>query len=96
LSQGVDGVVKTIYSPPPLLIEHHFSSGRLIVKSAHIVTANQPMKGLVAFVPAFPMTTSMKSFGDCTSALHPSLPASHQWLDRHEDRMHPGEGSATT
>jgi len=89
LSQGVDGVVKTIYSPLPLLIEHHFFSGRPIVKSAHIVTANRPMKGLVAFVRA----AAMQSFGGCTSALHLTLPAGYQ-LDRNEDQVHPGEGSA--
>ena len=90
LSQGVDGAVKTIYSPPPLLIEHHFFLGRPIVKSAHIVTANRPMKGLVAFVCA---AAAMKSFGGCTSALHLTLPAGYQ-LDRDEDQVHPGEGSA--
>jgi len=93
LSQGVDDVVKTIYSPLPLLIEHHFFEGRLIVKSAHIVTANRPMKGLVRFVRAFPMTAAMQSFGGCANAQHPTLPASYQ-LDRDEDQVHPGEGSA--
>jgi hypothetical protein len=51
------------------------------------------MKGLVAFVRAFPMTAAMKSFGGCTSALHLTLPAGYQ-LDRDEDQVHPGEGSA--
>lgn len=60
------------------------------MKSAHIVTANRPMKGLVAFVRA----AAMQSFGGCTSALHLTLPASYQWLDRNEDQVHPGEGSA--
>jgi len=59
------------------------------VKSAHVITASRPMKGLVAFVRA----TAMKSFGGCTIALHPGLPASYQ-LDRDEVQMHPGEGSA--
>ena len=64
------------------------------MKSAPIVTANRPMKGLVAFVPAFPMTAAaMQSFGGRTSALHPTVPASYQ-LDRDEDQVHPGEGSA--
>jgi hypothetical protein len=49
------------------------------------------MHGLVAFVCA---AEAMESFGGCTSALHPSLPASYQWLDRNEDQVHPGEGSA--
>jgi len=61
------------------------------VKAAHIVTTNRPVKGLVAFVRA---TAAMKSFGGCTSALHLTLPASYQWLDRNEDQVHPGEGRA--
>jgi len=48
------------------------------------------MHGLVAFVCA---AAAMKSFGGCTSALHLSVPASYQ-LDRNEDQVHPGEGSA--
>jgi hypothetical protein len=60
------------------------------VKSAHIVTANRPMNGLVAFVRA----ATMQSFGGCTSALQLTLPASYQWLDRNEGQVHPGEGSA--
>jgi hypothetical protein len=52
------------------------------------------MQGLVAFVPAFSMTAAMKSPGGCPSALHLSLPASYQRLDRNEDQVHPGEGSA--
>ena len=60
------------------------------MKSAHIVTANRPIKGLVAFVCA---AAAMKSFGGCTSALHLTLPAGYQ-LDRGEDQVHPGEGSA--
>jgi hypothetical protein len=89
LSQGVDDEVKTIYSPPRSLIERH-SFGSFIVKFGRIVTSNRPMQGLVAFVRA----AAMKSFGGCTSAPHPSLPASYQWLDRNEDQLHPGEGSA--
>ena len=92
LSQGVDGAVKTIYSPLPLLIEHHFFSGRPIVKSAHIVTANRPMKGLVAFVCA---RSAMKPFGYDMDALPLALPMSLQWLDRHEERAYPVEGVAT-
>ena len=59
------------------------------MKAAHIVTANRPMKGLVAFVRA----AAMQSFGGCTSALHLTLPAGYQ-RDRDEDQVHPGEGSA--
>jgi hypothetical protein len=51
------------------------------------------MRGLVAFACA---AAAMESFGGGTSALHLSLPASYQRLDRNEDQMHPGEGSATT
>ena len=47
------------------------------------------MKGLVAFLRA----AAMQSFGGCTSALHLTLPAGYQ-LDRDEDQVHPGEGSA--
>ncbi len=60
------------------------------MKSAQFVMANRPIHGLVAFVRA----AAMKSLGGCPSALHLSLPASHQWLDRNEDQVHPGEGSA--
>ena len=60
------------------------------MKSAHIVTANRPVKGWVAFVRA----AAMKSFGGCTGALHLARPASYQPLVRDEDPMHPGEGSA--
>ena len=61
------------------------------MNTAYIVTANRPMKGLVAFVRA---AAAMKSFGGCTNALHLTQPASHQWLDRNEDQVHPGEGRA--
>ena len=60
------------------------------MKSAHIVTADRPMNRLVAFVCA---AAAMKSFGGRTSALHLTLPAGYQ-LDRNEDQVHPGEGSA--
>jgi len=59
------------------------------VKSAHVIATNRPMHGLVAFVRAAAM-----AFGGCTSASYLGLPASHQWLDRNEDPMHPGEGAA--
>jgi hypothetical protein len=56
------------------------------------------MKGLVAFVRA----TAMESLGACDAALHQVYPMSCRYgqsfggwqLDRNEDRMHPGEGSA--
>jgi hypothetical protein len=48
------------------------------------------MKGLVAFVRA----SAMKSLGACGAALHQVFPTSHWQLDRNEDSVHPGEGSA--
>jgi hypothetical protein len=93
--EGVDDAVKTIYSPLPLLIEHNHFAERLIVKSAPAIAANRPIKGLVAFVCALPMTAAMKPLGGSTRALHLSLRSGYQ-LDRDEDQMHPGEGGATT
>jgi hypothetical protein len=98
LSQGLDGEVNTIYSPPPLLIKHNFSSKSSIVKSRHVIRTNRPMKGLVAFVRA----TAMGLQGACDASsqhVHPMSCRFDQsfggWqLDRNEDRMHPGEGSA--
>jgi hypothetical protein len=86
LSQGVDEAVKTIYSPPPLLIEQLFPLRKTIVKSAHIVRTNRPVKGLVAFVRAF----QMPSFGACADA---HLATGYR-LDRDEEKNQPGEGSA--
>lgn len=62
------------------------------------------MKGLVAFVPGLPMTAAMGSLAACDVALHQVYPISCRFepsiggwqLDRNEDRMHPGEGSAET
>ena len=59
------------------------------MKSAHIATADRPVKGVVAFVPGLPMTAAMQSFGGCTSALHLSLRTGFQWLERNEDQVHP-------
>jgi len=73
-----------------LLVERHRFSGSFIVKTAYVVTTNRPMKGSVVSVRA----AALKSFGGCTSALHPSLSASYQQLDRSEVQVHPGEGSA--
>jgi hypothetical protein len=77
-----------------LLVEPHFFPGSFIVKTAHVVTANRPMKGSVAFASVVPTTAALKSLGGCASALHSSLPASYQQLDRNEGEVHPGEGSA--
>ena len=90
MSQGVDDAVKTLYSPPPSLIEHNVSPKGPIVKSAHIVTTHRPVNGLVAFVR---VEAAMQSFWACASALHLSLPAGYP-LDRAEDQVYPGEGSA--
>ena len=48
------------------------------------------MKGLVAFVRA----AAKKSLGACGGALHQAYPTSFWQLDRNEDQVHPGEGSA--
>lgn len=68
------------------------------MKSKHVIRTNRPMKGLVAFVRA----VAMGSLGACDAALHQVYPTSCRFgqsfggwqLDRNEDRMHPGEGSA--
>jgi len=36
----------------------------------------------------------MKSRGACAALAHPFFPASYQMLERDEDQVHPGEGSA--
>jgi hypothetical protein len=64
------------------------------VKSRTVVRAARPMKGLVAFALRLPMTAAMGSLGACGAALHPAFPTSWHQLDRNEDRVHPGEGSA--
>jgi hypothetical protein len=66
------------------------------VKSLRTVRTHRPMTGPVAFARA----AAMKSPGACGAALHLAYPLG--WsslfqatqLDRNEDRMHPGEGSA--
>jgi len=60
------------------------------VNSRHIVRTTRPMKGLVAFARAM----AMGSLGACAAALHSVSPAGYHQLDRNEDRLHPGEGSA--
>jgi hypothetical protein len=71
-----------------------FSSRGFIMKSRHVVRTTRPMKGLVAFVPRLPTTAAMKSLGACGAALHQAFPTSQWQLDRNEDSVHPGEGSA--
>ena len=60
------------------------------MKSAHIVTANLPMKGLVAFVRA----AAMKPVGGRIDALHLCLPMSLPRFGREDGLAYPGEGSA--
>ena len=60
------------------------------MKSSHIVRTTRPMKGLVAFARA----AAMKSLGACGGALHQAYSTSFWQLDRNEDQVHPGEGSA--
>jgi len=62
----------------------------LIVTSRNAVRTSRPMKGLVAFARA----AAMGSLGTCGAATHPAFPTSYQQLDRNEDQVHPGEGSA--
>jgi hypothetical protein len=67
-----------------------------IVKSLRTVRTHRPMTGPVAFARA----AAMKSPGACGAALHLAYPLGGSslfqatQLDRNEDRMHPGEGSA--
>jgi len=61
-----------------------------IVKSRHVARTTRPMKGLVAFARA----AAMGSLGACGAAMHQVFPTSWHQLDRNEDRVHPGEGSA--
>jgi hypothetical protein len=65
------------------------------VTSRNAVRTNRPTKGLVAFARA----AAMGSLGTGGAALHATYPAIQPFafvaqLDRSEDRMHPGEGSA--
>jgi hypothetical protein len=46
--------------------------------------------GLVAFARA----AAMGSRGACGAAMQGVIPSGHGELDRHEDPLHPGEGSA--
>ncbi len=66
--------------------------------SRNAVRTSRPLKGLVAFAPQLPRTAAMGSLGTCGATMHPAYPAiqplAFEQLDRSEDRMHPGEGSA--
>lgn len=72
------------------------------MKTRHVTRTNRPLKGLVAFVPGLPKTAAMGSLGACDVALQQVYPMSCRFepsiggwqLDRNEDRMRPGEGSA--
>jgi hypothetical protein len=65
-----------------------------IVKTRNNVRTSRPLKGLVAFARA----AAMGSFGAGGATVHPAYPTTQPCalaqLDRGEDRMHPGEGSA--
>ena len=68
------------------------------MKSIRTIRTNRPTKGLVAFVRA----VAMGSLGAGYASLHQASPMSCRFepsiggsqLDRNEDRLHPGEGSA--
>jgi hypothetical protein len=104
LSQGVDGIVKTIYSSSNRLIGLHIFSGSVIVKSRHVIRTHRPIQGLVAFVPSLITTAAMGSLGKCRAALlqlHAMAcrfaPTFGGWqLDRNEQQKHPGERSVET
>jgi hypothetical protein len=94
LSQGVDGLVKSLYDLPPLL-----ERARLHSHQGHIVnrrpsnTSTPPATGSRAFVHVAAMSLA----GACGGHPHaPGLAALKrtQWVHQNDDRWHPGEGSA--
>ena len=96
-SQGVDARVKTLYSAPhsrarPLgLLD--FSYEAQIVKSADTIRTRRPEQGLGAFARVASGLASM-GHGKHTSTERSFGPAGLCWLDRAENQVHPGEGSA--
>lgn len=59
----------------------------------NVIRTHRPEQGLGAFVRAALGLASM-SLGVHVSAQDAFVPASYRWLDRAEDQVHPGEGSA--
>lgn len=95
---GVDGLIKTLYSPlhfesPDPFGPRHFSTEAQTVKPGSVIRTHRPEQGLGAFVRAASGLASMGR-GMHVSAQGPFVPAGHGWLDRAEDQVHPGEGSA--
>lgn len=89
LSQGVDGPVKTIYSPRPSLLRALSSKG-FIVKSAHTVIAARPAQGPVAHA----CVRAMRSFVTLSTNAQPTLPSSLEGFDRSVGHAYPGEEAA--
>lgn len=94
---GVDGKVKTLYSEPHSAARDVgpglSSTEAQIVKPSNVIRTHRPEKGPGAFVHAALGFASMGS-GVHTSTQGFFVPASYCWLDRAEDQVHPGEGSA--
>jgi hypothetical protein len=80
-SLGLDGGVKTIYSPAPAFSAPHFFES-LTVKSRLVIATRQAFQGRFTFV----FVNLLMSANAAGLAMLP--------LDRHEARLHPEEGSA--
>ena len=89
LSQGVDGIVKTIYSPRPSLLRALHSKGR-IVKPAYTVIAARPVQGPVAHA----CVRAMRSFVMLSTNALPTSPSSPVGFDRSVGHAYPGEEAA--
>ena len=63
------------------------------VKPGNVIRTHRPEQGLGAFVRAA-LGLASTGQGMHVSAQGSFVPASYCWLDRAEDQVHPGEGSA--
>ena len=63
------------------------------VKPGNVIRTHRPEQGLGAFVRAALGLASM-GHGVHVSAQGAFVPAGYCWLERAEDQVHPGEGSA--
>ena len=59
----------------------------------NVIKTHRPVQGLGAFVRAA-LGLASNGYGMHTNIRGSFAPASLCWLDRAEDRVHPGEGSA--
>jgi hypothetical protein len=71
-------------------LQPRISKDRIVVKPNRIVATRRPAQGRVALAPAL----AMQPWGTCGTAMQLSFAMSYLPLERHEDRVHPGEGSA--